>query len=156
MICVGLLKLNENVRREKFVLPTIDNILHKVAVSSVYLTPDAASIFCKGAGTFAGPKGTGAMTEEHDRHLKKVMEIIPESGLELNHQKCKTRQSSLQFLGHVISQDGIAPCPQRESAIPTLEPPKNVSKLKRVLGMVNCVGNTHLTYLTLMEAHSSL
>ena len=42
-ICVGLTRLNENVKREKFVLPTVDSILHKLAGSSVYTTLDAAS-----------------------------------------------------------------------------------------------------------------
>lgn len=59
----------------------------------------------------------GATMEEHNRRLEKVMETIHRSGLKLNRQKCKIRQSSLHFLGHVISQDGIAPCPQRVSAI---------------------------------------
>lgn len=43
-ICVGLTKLNKNVRRERFILPTID-ILHKLARISVYTTLDAASRF---------------------------------------------------------------------------------------------------------------
>lgn len=45
MICVGLTKLNENVKREKYVLPTIDSILHKLAGSAVYSTLDAACGF---------------------------------------------------------------------------------------------------------------
>lgn len=44
-ICVGLTRLNENVKREKFVLLTVDSILHKLAGSSVYTTLDAASGF---------------------------------------------------------------------------------------------------------------
>lgn len=50
------------------------------------------------------------------------------------------RQSSLHFLGHAIGRDGIAPCPQRVTAIIALETLNNVSELKRVLGMVNYVG----------------
>ena len=44
-ICVDLTKLNENVKREKFVLPTVDSILHKLAGSSVYAMLDSASGF---------------------------------------------------------------------------------------------------------------
>lgn len=44
-ICVGLNKLNESLRREKFLLPTTDSILHKLAGSSVYSILDAASGF---------------------------------------------------------------------------------------------------------------
>lgn len=64
-ICVGLTKLNENVKRENFVLPTADSILHKLAGSSVYTTLDAASGFWQIAldeessklTTFITPKG---------------------------------------------------------------------------------------------------
>lgn len=42
-IFVGLIKLNKNARREKFILPSIDNILQKLAGSSVYSTLGAAS-----------------------------------------------------------------------------------------------------------------
>ncbi|XP_023285825.1 uncharacterized protein K02A2.6-like [Seriola lalandi dorsalis] len=188
-ICVGLTKLNENVKREKFILPTTDSILHKLARSKVYTTLDAASGFWQMAldgessklTTFITPNGrycfkrlpfritsapeifqrrmqellqdhegtvvymddilvSGATEEEHDSRLKRVMETIRASGLKLNRQKCKFRQTSLHFLGQFISQEGVAPSPERVSAINALETPKNVSELKRVLGMVNYVG----------------
>lgn len=44
----------------------------------------------------------------------------------------------------------FAPCPQTVSAITSLEPPKNVSELNRVLGMVN-----YVTYLTLFTIRMS-
>ena len=196
-ICVDLNKLNESVKREKYTLPTIDSILHKLAGSSVYSTLDAASGFwqialdeesCK-LTTFITPKGRycfkrlpfgitsapeifqrkmqellqghegtviymddvlvfGGTMEEHDRNLERVMETIQQSGLKLNREKCKLRQSSLHFLGHVISKDGIAPCPDRVSAITALETPQTVSELKRVLGMVNYLGRylPHLSH----------
>lgn len=44
-ICVGLTKLNENVKRQKYLLPTINSIIYKLAGSTVYSTLDAASGF---------------------------------------------------------------------------------------------------------------
>lgn len=72
----------------------------------------------------------GASVEEHDSNLRKVMDTILRSGLKLNRKTCKIRQSSLHFLGHVISRDGIAPRPQTVPAITALETPNNVSELK--------------------------
>lgn len=44
-ICVDLKRLNENVKREKFILPTLDNILPKLAKSTVFSSLDAESGF---------------------------------------------------------------------------------------------------------------
>ena len=44
-ICVDLKKLNQMVMRERYVLPTLDEILPRLAGSSVFSTLDAASGF---------------------------------------------------------------------------------------------------------------
>lgn len=44
-ICVGLTKLNENEKRQKYLLPMIDSIIYKLAGSTVYSTLEAASEF---------------------------------------------------------------------------------------------------------------
>lgn len=77
LICVGLTKLNENVR-EKFVLPTIDSILHKLTGSSVYSTLDAASWFWQISlddessklTIFITPKGHYCFKRLHRRYSK--------------------------------------------------------------------------------------
>lgn len=40
---MGLIKLNENVKRQKYLLPTMDSIIYNLAGSTVYSTLDAAS-----------------------------------------------------------------------------------------------------------------
>ncbi|KAI4885248.1 hypothetical protein NFI96_018850, partial [Prochilodus magdalenae] len=44
-ICVDLKRLNENVKREKFILPTLDEILPKLAKGTVFSSLDAESGF---------------------------------------------------------------------------------------------------------------
>ena len=44
-ICVDLKKLNMAVKRERYVLPTIDDILPRLAESQVFSLLDAASVF---------------------------------------------------------------------------------------------------------------
>lgn len=44
-ICVGLQKLNENLRRERYQMPTTDETLTKLAGSTVFTSLDAASGF---------------------------------------------------------------------------------------------------------------
>ncbi|KAK9517531.1 hypothetical protein VZT92_022896 [Zoarces viviparus] len=44
-ICVDLKRLNKSVKREKFIMPTIDDILPKLAGAKVFSLLDAASGF---------------------------------------------------------------------------------------------------------------
>lgn len=44
-ICVGLNKLNDNIKRERYILPTTDEILAKLAGVSIFTSLDAASGF---------------------------------------------------------------------------------------------------------------
>uniref|UniRef100_A0A3Q3K885 ribonuclease H n=1 Tax=Monopterus albus TaxID=43700 RepID=A0A3Q3K885_MONAL len=82
----------------------------------------------------------GETQEIHDQRLKRVMETIKAAGLKLNKDKCRLSQPELNFLGQVVTKDGIAPNPERVKAITTMEPPQNVSELRRLLGMVNYLG----------------
>ena len=43
----------------------------------------------------------------------------------------------MKFLGHIVSKDGLRPDPRRVSAVTDLKPPKNVTELRRLLGMFN-------------------
>ncbi len=44
-ICVDLKRLNENIKRERFMLPTTDEILAKLTGAKVFTSLDAASGF---------------------------------------------------------------------------------------------------------------
>ncbi len=44
-ICVGLNKLNDNIKRERYILPTTDEILAKLAGANIFTSLDAASGF---------------------------------------------------------------------------------------------------------------
>ncbi|KAJ2936688.1 hypothetical protein H1R20_g395, partial [Candolleomyces eurysporus] len=47
--------------------------------------------------------------EEHLRHVRLVLEALREHKLYLNPKKCKFMQTSINFLGHIVSSDGITP-----------------------------------------------
>ena len=68
------------------------------------------------------------------------MQIIKESGLKLNNNKCELRKSTLNYFGHDLSADGISPDPGKVKAIRELPAPTNVQELRRVIGMINYLG----------------
>ena len=74
---------------------------------------------------------------EHDSNLCKVLEAIEKSGLKLNKDKCVFRQKEIEFLGHIISDNGVKISPEKVKAILELPQPTNVPELRCILGMVN-------------------
>ncbi|KAL7849761.1 hypothetical protein SRHO_G00191100 [Serrasalmus rhombeus] len=64
----------------------------------------------------------GETQEIHDQRLKQIMETITAVGLRLNKDKCRLSQPELNFLGQVVTKDGIAPNQERVKAITTMEP----------------------------------
>ena len=68
---------------------------------------------------------------------KKVFRRFRNAGLKLGPKKCSFAAQSCNFLGHLISKDGIRPPPDRVKAITEYPRPKNVKELRRLLGLFN-------------------
>jgi hypothetical protein len=51
--------------------------------------------------------------EEHDLHVYQVLARLREYGLYAKLEKCAFNKSQVEFLGYVISQDGIAMDPSK-------------------------------------------
>ncbi|PKU60695.1 putative mitochondrial protein [Dendrobium catenatum] len=46
--------------------------------------------------------------EEHWEHLKRVLKELQEHQLRANLKKCCFAQASVEYLGHVVSKEGVA------------------------------------------------
>ena len=75
--------------------------------------------------------------EEHREHLRAVLQRLEEHGLVLNKEKCVFGASSVDYLGHVVSAEGIQPLQARVAAIQDFPPPTTRGELQRFLGMIN-------------------
>ena len=75
--------------------------------------------------------------EEHRAHLRQVFERLQRNGLIINAAKCLFGQNRLRFLGHIVSDKGIAPVASKVDAINSFSTPQNAQSLRRFLGMVN-------------------
>ena len=81
----------------------------------------------------------GMNQTEHDSRLKEVLEKIMNAGLKLNKEKCEFSRSKLEFLGNIISSEGISVSPDKVEAVKKLKIPNNVHELRRMLGLFNFV-----------------
>ena len=83
---------------------------------------------------------SGRNTEEHDARLRATLNKLADAGITLNKAKCEFNKSSLRFLGHILSTDGVQADPQKVSAINNMPIPSDIHSLRRFLGMVNQLG----------------
>ena len=79
----------------------------------------------------------GATREEHDSNLHKVMQRSRERGVKLNIDKLEVGVPEVRYFGHILSDQGLKPDPDKIAAITQMEPPRNRAELETVLGMTN-------------------
>lgn len=75
--------------------------------------------------------------EEHLELLRKVMLTLKGANLTINVDKCKFARPSLRYLGYIIDKDGLRTDPEKVSAILNFPRPKNVTELKRFIGLAS-------------------
>ncbi len=74
--------------------------------------------------------------EEHVINLRQLFTRLREHGLVINVEKCVFGASSIQFLGHHLSAEGVGLLPENVSAVTDFPRPSTVKELQ-FLGMVN-------------------
>ena len=74
--------------------------------------------------------------EEHLQHLEEIFEWLRKAGLKLKLQKCSFFKKHIQYLGHLISDEGIQPLPEKLESIAKMPVPQNAKKVKQFLGLV--------------------
>ena len=79
----------------------------------------------------------GKTQEEHDHRLLIVLQTMQSAGMTLTKTKCQFSQKQVLFLGQLIDGTGIKPDPAKVLAVQKMPTPKNISELRRFLGMVN-------------------
>jgi len=72
---------------------------------------------------------------DHDNNLVALFERCRISGLRLNRDKLKLRQSKVKFMGHVLTSDGLTSDPSKCDAIMNYVTPKDREAVSRLLGM---------------------
>ena len=58
-------------------------------------------------------------------------------GIRLNKSKIQLRQKSLTFLGHLVTDKGLKPDPEKVKAIEAMPPPTDMEGVQRLNGFVN-------------------
>ena len=79
--------------------------------------------------------------EDHEEHLRVVLQILRENQLYAKFNKCQFWLESVAFLGHVISVEGVSVDPQNTEAIVNWKPPTNLTEIRSFLGLAGYYRN---------------
>ena len=74
--------------------------------------------------------------KEHLEHLEEIFIRLKAAGLKLKLEKCCFFKKHIQYLGHLISANGIQPLPAKLESIAKMPVPKNPKEVKQFLGLV--------------------
>ena len=77
----------------------------------------------------------GSTAEEHFENLKCLFQRLQDNGLKCKKSKCVFAQTSLEYLGHTLSNEGMKKRGQVEAML-SMPHPTNVSSLKSFLGSI--------------------
>ncbi|KAI3748512.1 hypothetical protein L6452_11629 [Arctium lappa] len=73
--------------------------------------------------------------EGHEQHLRKVLDVLRRERLYAKFSKCDFWLPEVQFLGHIVSKEGVKVDPAKIEAMTNWEPPKNPAEIRSFLGL---------------------
>ncbi|XP_037784669.1 uncharacterized protein LOC119580636 [Penaeus monodon] len=147
--CVDFRNLNAWAVLTNYPLPPVQQMLDELNDSTIFTSLDARSAywaipvapddrpktaFSDGARVFhsAGCRMDFVLgLQQHLKDLKETMDLIHAAGLRLNPDKCEVAVRCFKFWGHLISEEGILPDPDKVSTIADMPRPKDAKGLTR-------------------------
>ncbi|XP_062714735.1 uncharacterized protein K02A2.6-like isoform X1 [Aedes albopictus] len=82
----------------------------------------------------------GETLEECLSNLYLVLERLQKANLKVNFKKCKFFVNSLIYLGHLVTDKGLLPSPEKLLTIEKAKVPTDTTELKAFLGLINFYG----------------
>jgi hypothetical protein len=74
--------------------------------------------------------------EDHLEKLEEVLRHLCNAGLKVNAENLTFCNLEIEYLGYLLTRDGIKPQSNKVQAILTIQPPTNVKEHRHFLGMV--------------------
>ena len=74
--------------------------------------------------------------EEHLQHLEMIFRWLQEYGLKVKWEKCAFFKRHIQYLGHLVSEKGFEPLPEKLESIRKMPAPTTAKEVKQFLGLI--------------------
>lgn len=73
--------------------------------------------------------------QEHVKAIRDIFKILESKNLKIQVDKCNFMRKETEFLGHILTKDGMKPNPNKIKVIEKLELPKTERQIKSFLGL---------------------
>ena len=77
----------------------------------------------------------GRTLKEHNENLITLFERLRATGLKLQPDKCEILRPKLEYLGHLITENGVKPNPNKLEAVKNFKKPINAKDVRSFLGL---------------------
>ncbi|GJR83450.1 putative reverse transcriptase domain-containing protein [Tanacetum coccineum] len=144
-MCIDYRELNKLTVKNRYPLPRINDLFEQLQGSSVYSKIDLRSGYYqlrvreediqKTAFRMRYGHNEFQNKEEHEGHLKLILELLKKEELYAKFSKCEFWIPKVQFLGHVIDSKGIHVDPAKIESIKDWASPKNPTEIRQFLGL---------------------
>nr|GEZ61553.1 retrotransposon protein, putative, Ty3-gypsy subclass [Tanacetum cinerariifolium] len=108
--------------------------LNKITICNRYPLPRIDDLFDQLQGAMHFSK-IDLRSEEHEDHIRTVLQTLRQEKLYAKFSKCQFWLSSMAFLGHIVSAEGITMDPTKVEAITKWPRPTSVTEVRSFLGL---------------------
>ena len=77
----------------------------------------------------------GVSFDQELERLTRVFDRLRQAGLKLKPSKCHLFQDQVEFLGHLVSKEGVSTCPEKIAAVQDWPVPTTVKEVRSFLGL---------------------
>ncbi|GJX76825.1 putative reverse transcriptase domain-containing protein [Tanacetum coccineum] len=137
-MCIDYRELHKLTVKNHYPLPRIDDLFDQLQGSSVYSKIDLQTGYHQLCIREEDIPITAFRTrkEEHEEHLKTILELLKKEQLYAKFSKCNFWLESVKFLGHVIDSKGVHVDPAKIEAIRNWAAPTTPTEVRQFLGLV--------------------
>nr|GEU32406.1 hypothetical protein [Tanacetum cinerariifolium] len=140
-MCMDYRRLNDSTVKDKFPIPLIEELLDELGGATWFSKLDLHSgyhqpLLRKGVLLFFDDILVYSRDmEQHKQHLRHVLSIMKEHKLFAKESKCVFGGREVDYLGHIISGDGVRTDPSKVEAVQEWPLPKTLKQLRGFLGL---------------------
>ena len=77
---------------------------------------------------------------DHDKAMVALLERARQKNLKPNKNKLKFKEQQVTYMGHILTDQGIKPDPQKITAIQNMQGSEDLAAVLQLLGMLNFLG----------------
>ncbi|GJU60807.1 putative reverse transcriptase domain-containing protein [Tanacetum coccineum] len=123
-MCIDYRELNKLTIKNRYPLPRIDDLFDQLPYLDKFVI-----VFIDDILIYSKKK------EEHKIHLGLILELLKKEKLYAKFSKCEFWLQEVQFLGHVVNEDGIHVDPSKIEAVKNWEAPRTPLEVRSFLGL---------------------